>query len=262
MKLYLKNDVQMGLHKDRSIQHLPRLVADDHTVYLTPIVDDAKLEKAKVEMIGKSPWLWESGDSFLFDKASKELSYLSLVIPEKNKKAIDIKKFFQYSGSQGLPTLDVDISFEIPSMRYRFYSKDYNILFCFNDDLLDSDSFEEIVISGELSLLFTIKGYSGWKLKSPEKYIVDNLSSRVAGESTSFIKDCFSNVLDTIEESNIDRMDDITDLEPLEDMYNLYRKIVNSPERDSQILKVLAQWLYDVADRFYPEDKMRSIWGR
>lgn len=263
MKYKLNNNIRLGLIKDKLLDYKPLFLLGNLDVYLTPIREFSILEKEKTKWFGIDSWLYQEGDSWLFDPQNKMLKYVCFVMPEKNLVPPNIDFVFSSIGTEGMLTLSDDpTEFELESMTYRFYSFKHSALVCFNDNFLSSsDSFNEVVFAENISMIFTKHGYSGWKLKNPELYILDKLSSELPdrNDTSEFIKKCFSKALEIIEIDNIDRIDGGKNETPLKEMSHLYETIKTSDCADNKILAVIANWLFDVADRFYPEDKVKAV---
>jgi len=266
MNIKLNSNNVLGLQKGTKFSYNPRFVLESLHLYLTPITDDRLLEKEKTRLFGNDFSLWQEGDSFLFDPLDNTLKYSCFVMPEKNKIISNTSWIFHSEGTQGLITLEKSSnSFEIKSMTYRFYSLENDMLICFNDDFLTStEGLKEIEIAENLSIVFSEYGYCAWKLKKPTLYLLEDLSSnpQESNSPTEFEKFCFSEALSIIEDENINKMDDSTNLEPLEKISNLYNKIIQSNLDKDVSLDVISNWLKRVAANFYSTEQINTLMSR
>ena len=240
LELALTEKASITLEYNQQLTVKPQLILGDLSVILTTANTPAEMENEREAVIGsKEKWLhMTSVDTLGFDAESKLLKLVSLFYPEQNLVPSSLTNIEKVEGLPKLSKYSED--FQLEPFQYRYYHLEGNILLCFNDEFAQASKLIEVSVSKDFSLFFSDNLYCGWGLYHPENFI---------DTDPEFLRDAF----DLITDENFDKIIN-EDKDVLQQIAALHNRINAS--------SALAQWLFDLADRYYNKEEMNRLFKK
>jgi len=261
-ELELTEGTTIILEPGQQLTFRPRLLINSLKAILTSRNNARDIDSESMNLIGsKEDWLHMSNtDTFAFDADTHLLTLISFYFSEENKVPDSLFLVKAANKIVGLPKLaKYPEHFELEPFPYRYYHLEGDILLCFNDEFELAQQLTEVSLSKDFSLFFSDNHYCGWGLYHPETFVVIRVADEIEYASNPILKESFQDVFDLIAAEPLDRISIERDEYSLQKMANLHNKILNYGAAPSSPLASLAFWLFDVAGRYYEDEKINSL---
>lgn len=257
----LTNNVDIEIITGQQLSATPRLLLYDVTIYLTTCNSIEEISNEILTTNGSDRgWLFtEDNDTFRFNTQDNLLTAIYLDYSELDRcpgsmfdLVTEAKKIV------GIPKLVQPLSFDLEPFKYRYCVPSDSILLGYGDIFLDSQEFTELQITENVSLLFNENNlYCAWLIKSPEQFLVNKIAPIEQYSVTPLLKKSFWDVFQFINEERIELMKK-EDMHTFQELKALYKSISNNSEKNPG-LEILAEKLFDFADRFSSQEQMLNF---
>jgi hypothetical protein len=259
--LKITADTDITLVYEKQIPASPKILIDSLTVILSTQNSMDAIENEMMDAIGSmEDWLHISTtDSFAFDAGTRLLKSISFYYPELNMVPANLHLLATAEKTKGIPLLsDGTDSFEVDPFPYRHYHMEGNMLLCFGDSFLLADQLYEVAISNELSLFFSNGSYCAWAVYHPEIFLTDHIAETIVSPSDVFLKTAFRDAFELITDETVEKMDEHNG-DSLQQIAELHNRIATHGAAEDSPLAALKDWLFHLADKFYPEKELEGL---
>jgi len=257
----LTNNVDVEIIIGQQLSATPRLFLYDVTIYLTTCNSIEEISDEILTTYGSDRgWLFtEDNDTFRFDIQNNLLTSIYLDYSESDRcpdRMFDLVT--EAKKIVGIPKLVQPLSFDLEPFKYRHCAPSDNIWLGYGDVFLDSQEFTELQIAENVSLLFNENNfYCAWLIKSPEQFLVNKIAPIEKYSVTPFLKKSFWDVFQFINEERIELIKK-EDMHTFQELRALYKSISSNSEKNPG-LEILAEKLFDFADRFSSQEQMLNF---
>ncbi|NII26815.1 hypothetical protein HB364_17125 [Pseudoflavitalea sp. X16] len=256
----ITDNAYITLEYGQQLSIKPRILLDCLQVLITASQSTAAMDKEMSEVIGSTEdWLHlTSTDSLGFDPSTRLLKIVALYYPEDNKVPDNLQLLQEAEKIAGLPRLREHSGlFALEPFPYRYYHMEGNLLLCFNETFTLAGRLQEVVVSNDLSLFFRNNRYCAWGLYHPEIRLTDRIAAETDHLSNDFLKASLRDAFDLIKDETVNKMSK-HDPDSLQQIAALYNRIAvyTAPNRP---LTVLKEWLFELADKFYPKKMVSGL---
>ena len=251
----ITENAYITIEHGQQIPAAPRILIESLLVLITACQSESAMDKELTEVIGSiEDWLHMNRvDSLAFDASTRLLRMVAFYYPENNKKPADLNLLQEAEKIQGIPRLtEQSGSFELTPFPYRYYHMAGDLLICFNEAFTLADRLQEVVVSKNLSLFFNKGRYCAWGLYHPETRLVKGIREDVEYASNPFLKISIQEAFNLITDETVSRMFK-QDVHCLQQVAALHNRIAAYAAVEESPLGVLKNWLFDLADKFYPK---------
>ncbi|MDV7698678.1 hypothetical protein N6B72_17270 [Chryseobacterium soli] len=254
----LTNNVGIEIIIGKQLSAIPRVIMHDVDICLTTCNSVKEMDHEILTTNGSDKgWLFtEDNDTFRFNAQDNLLTSVYLDYSELDRcpgsmfdLVTEAKKIV------GIPKLVKPLSFDLEPFKYRYCVPSDSIFLGYGDIFLDSQEFTELQITENVSLLFNENNlYCAWLIKSPEQFLVNKIAPIEKYSVTPLLKKSFWDVFQFINEERIELMKK-EDMHTFQELRALYKSISNNSEKNPG-LEILAEKLFDFADRFSSQEQM------
>jgi hypothetical protein len=260
IELEITENTFITIDHQQQLTATPRMLLDRLLLVITTCDSLSAMDIEMTEVIGSTEdWLHMNRvDSMGFDASTRLLKMVALYYPENNMEPCHLNLLREAEKIRGIPRLtEPSVSFELLPFEYRHYYTDHNLLICFNEAFTTGDQILEIVVSNDLSLFFNNSRYCAWGLYHPETRLAYRIGEEVEHSTNPFLKTSLRDAFDLITDETVSGMVR-EDASCLKQVAALYNRIVAYAPADGEPLAVLKDWLFDLADKFYPQEMLKD----
>lgn len=257
----LTNTVDIEISIGQQLSATPRLLLYDVTIYLTTCNSTKEISNEILTTNGSDRgWLFtEDNDTFRFNAQDNLLTSIYLDYSELDRHPDGMYDLVNEAKKiVGIPKIVQPLSFDLEPFKYRYCAPSDSIWLGYGDIFLDSREFTELQIAENVSLLFNENNlYCAWLIKSPEQFLVNKIAPIEKYPVTPLLKKSFWDVFQFINEERIELVKK-EDMHTFQELRALYKSIINNSEKNPG-LEILAEKLFDFADRFSSQEQMLNF---